>query len=64
MPLVVLVLMVSVWAVPPGGGFGEQQSPISLTRRVTDAYVCRLLLLTCLAPEIVEAILDGGSRRG
>jgi ParB-like chromosome segregation protein Spo0J len=26
---------------------------------VTDAYVCRLLPLTCLAPDIVEAILDG-----
>jgi hypothetical protein len=26
---------------------------------VTDAYVCRLLPLTCLAPNIVEAILDG-----
>ncbi len=31
---------------------------------VTDAYVCRLLPLTCLAPDIVEAILDGGSQRG
>jgi hypothetical protein len=26
---------------------------------VTDAYVCRLLPLTCLAPDIVEAILEG-----
>jgi hypothetical protein len=31
---------------------------------VTDAYVCRLLPLTCLAPEIVEAILDGGQPKG
>jgi hypothetical protein len=31
---------------------------------VTDAYVCRLLPLTCLAPDIVEAISTGGSRRG
>ena len=26
---------------------------------VTDAYICRLLPLTCLAPDIVEAMLDG-----
>jgi hypothetical protein len=26
---------------------------------VTVAYVCRLLPLTCLSPDIVEAILDG-----
>jgi hypothetical protein len=31
---------------------------------VTDAYVCRLLPLTCLAPDIVEAILDGRQPRG
>jgi hypothetical protein len=31
---------------------------------VTDAYVCRLLRLTCLAPAIVEAILDGRQPMG
>jgi hypothetical protein len=31
---------------------------------VTDAYVCRLLPLTCLAPDIVETILDGQQPRG
>ena len=31
---------------------------------VTDAYVCRLLPLTCLAPGIVEAILDGRQPKG
>ena len=31
---------------------------------VTDAYVCRLLPLTCLAPDIVETILDGRQRKG
>ena len=31
---------------------------------VTDAYVCRLLPLTYLAPDIVEAILDGRQPKG
>jgi hypothetical protein len=31
---------------------------------VTDAYVCRLLPLTCLAPDIVGAILDGRQPKG
>jgi hypothetical protein len=31
---------------------------------VTAAYVCRLLPLTCLAPDIVEAILEGRQPKG
>jgi hypothetical protein len=31
---------------------------------VTAAYVCRLLPLTCLAPDIVEAILNGRQPKG
>jgi len=31
---------------------------------VTDAYVCRVLPLTCLAPDIVAAILDGRQPKG
>src|ERR687892_1350308 len=34
------------------------------TEGVTDAYVCRLLPLTCLAPDIVEALLDGRQPKG
>jgi hypothetical protein len=32
--------------------------------RVTVAYVCRLLPLTCLAPNIVEVILNGQQPKG
>jgi hypothetical protein len=40
---------------------GKAKSVTDLAEQegVTDAYVCRLLPLTCLAPDIVEAILDG-----
>jgi hypothetical protein len=31
---------------------------------MTDAYVCRLLPLTCLATDIVESILDGRQPKG
>ena len=31
---------------------------------MADAYLCRLLPLTCLAPEIVEAIVDGRQPKG
>jgi hypothetical protein len=40
---------------------GQARSITDLAEQegVTDAYVCRLLPLTCLAPDIIEAILDG-----
>jgi hypothetical protein len=45
---------------------GQAKSITDLAEQegVTDAYVCRLLPLTCLAPEIVEAILDGRQPKG
>jgi hypothetical protein len=45
---------------------GQAQSITDLAEQegVTDAYVCRLLPLTCLAPDIVEAILDGRQPKG
>jgi hypothetical protein len=45
---------------------GQAKSITDLAEQegVTDAYVCRLLPLTCLAPDIVESILDGRQPKG
>jgi hypothetical protein len=45
---------------------GQAKSITDLAEQegVTDAYVCRLLPLTCLAPHIVEAILEGRQLKG
>jgi hypothetical protein len=45
---------------------GQAKSITDLAEQegVTDAYVCRLLPLTCLAPDVMEAILDGRQPQG
>jgi hypothetical protein len=45
---------------------GQAKSITDLAEQegVTDAYVCRLLPLTCMAPDIVEAILNGRQPKG
>jgi hypothetical protein len=45
---------------------GQAKSITDLAEQegVTDAYVYRLLPFTCLAPDIVEAILDGRQPKG
>jgi hypothetical protein len=45
-------------------GRAKSITDLAEQERVTDAYVCRLLPLTCLAPDIVEAILDGRQPKG
>jgi hypothetical protein len=45
-------------------GKAKSITDLSEQEGVTDAYVCRLLPLTCLAPDIVEAILDGRHPKG
>ena len=36
---------------------------LAASEEIDGSHVCRVLRLTLLAPEIVEAILDGGRRR-
>jgi hypothetical protein len=38
--------------------------PVQTVHVVTGAYVCRLPPLTCLAPDLVQAILDGRQPKG
>jgi hypothetical protein len=45
-------------------GQAKSITDLAERERVTVAYVCRLLPLTCLAPEIVEAVLDGRQPKG
>ena len=39
-------------------------SEIGDAENISKSYVCRLLPLTCLAPDIVEGILDGRQPKG
>jgi hypothetical protein len=45
-------------------GQAKSITDLAEQERVTAAFVCRLLPLTCLAPDIVEAILDGRQPKG
>jgi hypothetical protein len=44
-------------------GHAKSITDLAEQEGVTVAYVCRLLPLTCMAPDIVEAILDGRQPR-
>jgi hypothetical protein len=46
------------------GGRAKSMTDLAEQEGVTDAYICRLLPLTCLAPDMVEAILDGRQPKG
>lgn len=52
------------WRRQIESGRAKSNTDLAEQQGVTDAYVCRLLPLTCLAPDIVKAMLEGGSRRG
>ncbi|MGK7871455.1 hypothetical protein [Falsiroseomonas sp. E2-1-a20] len=46
-------------AADDGGGPLRHDLQLAATRKINPPYVSRLLRLTLLAPDIVEAILDG-----
>jgi hypothetical protein len=52
------------WRRRTESGRAKSITDLAEQEDVTDAYVCRLLPLTCLAPDIVEAILDGRQPKG
>jgi hypothetical protein len=45
-------------------GQAKSITDLAEQERIAVAYVCRLLPLTCLAPDIVEAVLDGRQPKG
>ena len=50
--------------IAEGGDKAAVDSEAAAQEGVADAYVCRLLPLTCLAPDLVAAILDGRQPKG
>jgi hypothetical protein len=52
------------WRRQIESGQGKSITDLAEQEGVTDAYVCRLLPLTCLAPDIVEGVLDGRQPKG
>ena len=52
------------WRRQIESGRAKSVTDLAEQEGVTVAYVCRLLPLTCLAPDIAEAILDGRQPKG
>jgi hypothetical protein len=52
------------WRRQIESGQAKSIADLAEQERVTAAYVCRLLPLTCLAPDIVAAIIDGRQPKG
>jgi hypothetical protein len=44
------------------GGEFASVTELAAAEKTNDSYVCRILRLTLLAPEIVEAVLNGNSQ--
>jgi len=62
--LITAVVRAHRWRRRIESGQAKSITDLAEQEGVTDAYVCRLLPLTCLAPDIVEAILDGRQPKG
>ena len=45
-------------------GKAKSITDLAAQEGVTDAFVCRMLTLTCVAPDLVAAILDGAQPAG
>jgi hypothetical protein len=52
------------WRRKIESGYAKSITDLAEQEGVTPAYVCRLLPLTCLAPDVVEAFLDGRQPKG
>ena len=63
-PLIKALVRAHRWRRKIESGQAKSTTDLAAQEGVTDAYVCRLLPLTCLAPDIVEAILDGRQPKG
>ncbi len=62
--LVKALVRAHCWRRQIESGRAKSITDLAEQEGVTDAYVCRLLPLTCLAPDVVEAILDGRQPKG
>jgi hypothetical protein len=62
--LIKALVRVHRWRRRIESGQGKSILDLAEQEGVTVAYVCRLLPLTCLAPDVVEAILDGRQPKG
>jgi hypothetical protein len=58
-PLIKSIVRAHRWRRRIESGQARSITDLAEQEGVTAAYVCRVLPLTCLAPEIVESILDG-----
>ena len=59
-----LLIKAHRWRRRIESGKAKSITDLAAQENVTEAYVRRLLLLTCLAPDITAAILDGRQPRG